>query len=63
MNPMVKVQLYGLVAMLIEALAVMDDCGRSNDEGNSMMLWEGQWNDVRNRLYLILKILKEMRGE
>uniref|UniRef100_A0A6M3IH75 Uncharacterized protein n=1 Tax=viral metagenome TaxID=1070528 RepID=A0A6M3IH75_9ZZZZ len=35
---------------LIEALDIMDTHGRRNPEGNSIMLWEREWDQLRSIL-------------
>jgi len=37
-----------------EAIAIMDDNGRKNEEGNSTMLWDEDWNNLRQLLLDIL---------
>jgi hypothetical protein len=32
---------------LVDAIAIMDEKGRRNPEGNSYMLWEKDWNNLR----------------
>lgn len=41
---------------LIQAIAVMDEKGRANEEDNSYMLWKKDWYLVRE---LLLDALKE----
>jgi len=37
--------------LLVDAIVIMDESGRKNPEGNSTMLWERQWNDLRMNLF------------
>ncbi len=43
--------------LLIHSITIMDAGGRSNPEGNSKMLWNSSWNELRqNILGLVDKI-------
>ena len=35
----------------------MDERGRSNPENNSQMLWDSEWKELRNELFILLKVL------
>ena len=45
---------------IITAIAIMDEKGRGNAEGNSIMLWEKDWNALRK---LLLEIYIHQQAE
>ncbi len=53
--PKLKKATDALSADLVEAIAIMDEKGRTNPEGNSQMLFNDWWNRLRDILLNILE--------
>ena len=39
---------------IVNALSIMDEKGRKNQEGNSTMLWNKDWDKLRFMLFALL---------
>ena len=44
---------------LVFAISIMDESGKLNAEGNSRMLWEREWDTVRQCLFDAIELLEE----
>lgn len=49
----------GVEWMLKEALAIMDEKGRRSHLGDSIMLWDKDWQTLRQRIYCALELIEE----
>ncbi len=48
--------------LLTHAIATMDDSGRRNPEGNSYMLWEAYWDELRLDIFKVKKLTRGLGG-
>jgi len=46
--------------LLTHGLATMDDSGRKNSEGNSYMLWESYWGELRRDILRVKKLIGQL---
>lgn len=44
---------------LADSLTLLDEAGRKNETGNSIMLWEHEWKELRDNLFYAWEILSE----
>jgi len=47
--------------LLGHGVTTMDESGRRNQEGNSYMLWEERWNEVRADMVKAIDVSKELK--
>ncbi len=46
--------------LLAHAIATMDESGRRNQEGNSYMLWEAYWDELRLDVFKAKELVREL---
>lgn len=46
--------------LLTHAIATMNESGRRNQEGNSYMLWEAYWDELRLDVFKAKKLAREL---
>ena len=44
-------QMQEIQSMLCDCITILDEGGRSNDRGNSKMLWNYEWEELREKVY------------
>jgi hypothetical protein len=44
---------------LSDSISLMDESGKKNRTGNSIVLWEHEWKELRDNLFLAWEILDE----
>lgn len=42
------------------AISIMDEKGRGNPEGNSKMLWDQEWDQVRELLVISVNLINNL---
>lgn len=49
----------GIKWMLTEALAIMDEKGKRDAMGTSRMLWDKDWQTLRQRIYCAFELAEQ----
>ena len=56
-------EMFGEIQKLLtHGLATMDDSGTKNPEGNSYMLWESYWDELRRDIFRVKELVGRLES-